>query len=442
MRSREVIRLPEWSERSVANLTPGERLEIQQSAQLWAQENRLPAPPLTFSGANGESLCTRNFVGAVEAGGHSIEIYPKLDRSLIGHSRAILPMQSRTVMASLMWMLEVAQHEEIFEADVASLQSAPSSFLDLWAKLLVRHLSRELESGVARAYCPQEDNATTVRGRILFGQHITHNFNRPDRAYCRWDEFSADRPLNRVLKCACKFLGDRVNDPETRRLLFVCITILDEVQDVDVATALREAERIVWDRSMQRFQLPFKLAVRLLQSIGHESFHGGQQTYVFLLDMNQVFEDYVHAVLERVHQVPVTEQKRIGTLFKSPNRIAQKPDFYWKKRDGSVYIADSKYKPFFDWHSDDGNGDIGSEYFEPNDVRQLICYGLMDPAPPEKITLQIIYPFAGEGPLPKPIRKQTFKGMMLEAVPIRVHRSKCWAEVTDDALHRTDLLQA
>jgi 5-methylcytosine-specific restriction endonuclease McrBC regulatory subunit McrC len=202
--------------------------------------------------------------------------------------------------------------------------------------------------------------------------------------------------------------------------------MFDEVEDIDVATALRQVDRIIWDRSMQRFRLPFKLAVRLLQSIGHDAFHGGQQTYVFLLDMNQVFEDYVGAVLEQVHQVPVDQQRVIGTLFKSPNRIRQKPDFYWQKNN-KAFVGDSKYKPFFAWNADEDSGDNGSQYFEPNDVRQLICYGLMAPA--ENTELQIIYPYVGTGELPDPICKTTFTGMSLKAVPIRVSKSHDVAEL-------------
>ena len=49
--------------------------------------------------------------------------------------------------------------------------------------------------GLARAYRPREDNAQTVRARILFQGHIVQNFNRPDRIYCGWDEFTEDSLL-------------------------------------------------------------------------------------------------------------------------------------------------------------------------------------------------------------------------------------------------------
>jgi 5-methylcytosine-specific restriction enzyme subunit McrC len=414
------IRLVEWSTIEV-DLPKHAREGIAASVDRWTADNSLSAPPLSFSGPEGKRLTATNFVGVVEAGGHAIEIYPKLDRSLLKGAAEITEGRQKSTMASLMWMLEVAQHDNIFEADTSGLETAPSSFLDLWAALLAKNLHRELQMGLARAYRPMEDNARTVRGRILFQEHVVQNCNRPDRIYCGWDEFTEDRPLNRILKCACRFLTNRVHNTDTQRLLFDCIAMFDEVEDIDVASALRQADRIIWDRSMQRFKLPYKLAVRLLQSIGHEAFHGGQQTYVFLLDMNQVFEDYVGAVLEQTHQVPVDQQRIIGHLFKAPSRIKQKPDFYWQK-DDKAFVADSKYKPFFSWDAED-ESDEGSQYFQPNDVRQLICYGLMAGAEPDQTELQIIYPCVGDPREVPQLEKTTFAGMKLKAIPIAVSRT-------------------
>jgi len=430
----KTIKLTEWSTREV-DLSSSTREQIASAVDRWTLQNRLAQAPLSFGGTDGKKLSATNFVGVVEAGGQAIEIYPKLDRSLFEEGVIIDEKKSQSAMASLLWMLEVANHEEIYEADTSGLETAPSSFLDLWAALLAKNLHREMQMGLARAYRPMEDNATTVRGRILFHEHLLNNFNRPDRIYCGWDEFTEDRPLNRILKCACRFLTSRVQNPDTQRQLFDCLGMLDEVADVDVGTALRQVDRIVWDRSMQRFRLPFKLAVRLLQSIGHETFHGGPQTYVFLLDMNQVFEDYVGAVLERIHQVPVDQQRVIGTLFKAPNRLRQKPDFYWQK-EGKSFVADAKYKPFFSWHAiEDETDQTGSPFFNVADVRQLICYGLMASPETDNVELQIFYPFIGDGPLPASVSKATFTGAQLVAIPIRVTQTHLGENLLPHSLH-------
>lgn len=407
------IRLTEWSTQQV-ELARSVREQLAQAVDHWVENNNLPQAPLSFGGADGRLLSTANFVGVVEAAGQAIEIYPKLDRYLLAGSQEVTESRYQSAMASLMWMLEVASHDSIYEADSSSLEMAPSSFLDLWAILLGRNLNLELQLGLARAYQPREDNSSTVRGRILFQDHIVANFGRPDRVYCGWDEFTEDRPLNRILKCACRFLSGRVQNTDARHLLGDSLAMLDEVDDIDVGSALRLVDRIVWDRSMERFRLPFKLAVRLLQSIGHETIHGGQQTYVFLLDMNQVFEDFVGAYLENSYGVPVQKQAALGTLLISPRRIQQIPDFVWRKG-GQPYIADAKYKPFSNWIQQD---ELYGKGMGIADIRQLICYGLLHPVGEEVPELQILYPYVGEHPLPDPIFKKAFTGMSIAAVPI------------------------
>lgn len=94
-----------------------------------------------------------------------------------------------------------------------------------------------------------------------------------------------------------------------------------------------------------------------------------------------------------------------------------------RQKEGKAYVADAKYKPFFNWHADQEAEDTGTQFFNVADVRQLTCYGLLASPKSEEVELQIIYPFIGDGELPAPIQKETFAGMPLIALAIRVSRS-------------------
>jgi 5-methylcytosine-specific restriction endonuclease McrBC regulatory subunit McrC len=117
---------------------------------------------------------------------------------------------------------------------------------------------------------------------------------------CVWDEFTRDTPINRLFKCACGFLSERVNYSEAARLLLDCEVLLSEVGDVSPATALQDVWNLRFDRSVERFRVAFDLGQRLLSGIGHNLGVGNANTFVFLLDMNRVFEDYVHSVWSRI----------------------------------------------------------------------------------------------------------------------------------------------
>jgi len=95
---------------------------------------------------------------------------------------------------------------------------------------------------------------------------------------------------------------------------------------------------------MECFKTAFDLARRLLAGIGHDLDAGNARTLVFLLDMNRVFETYVHAVLESHFRVAVEQQKLLGKLLRiQVGGISQLADYFW--RDSSCFwICDAKYK--------------------------------------------------------------------------------------------------
>ena len=344
-----------------------------------------------------------------------IEIYPKLDSALIAmNAEEPLPPSIKidSVMRNLLWMLEVADYRDLAEAHTAHLEEAPTSFFDLFAFLLGKNLLPELARGVAHTYITLEDDLKTVRGRITLGEQVTRNWNRFDRVRCAWDEFTANTPVNRLFKCACRFLGRRVNYAAAARLLLDCEALLGEVDDVSVSTALRDIANLRFDRSMERFKTAFDLARRLLAGIGHDLGAGSAKTFVFLLDMNRVFETYVHAVLESHFRVAVEQQKPLGKLLRiQVGGISQFADYFW--RDSScVWIGDAKYKHlakgqyqplrFADLEGQDDDSDspatLAGHLLSASDVRQLTVYAELfrlrerSVEPPQ---LMLLYPFVG-----------------------------------------------
>jgi len=388
--------------------------DIDAASEAWRILNRLPVSPLSFSGPEGREIWARQYVGIIEVGEVSLEIYPKLDAALINASKG-QPLSSEetrdSVMRSLLWMLEVANHRDLAETATAHLEEAPTSFFDLFAYLLGKNLLPELERGVAHKYVTITDNIGAVRGRINLVEQVSRNWNRLDRMSCVWDEFTLNTPINRLFKCVCRFLSERVNYLEAARLLVDCEALLSEVEDVSPATALRDVWNLRFDRSVERFRVAFDLGRRLLAGVGHNLGVGSANTFVFLLDMNRVFEDYVHAVLESYFNTAVEEQKYIGKLLAGKGGIFQWADYYWC--DGTTFwIGDAKYKHLakgqhgalhFSELKDEQNGvdeftSLAGEVLSPADVRQLTVYAELVRRRERLATppvLMLLYPFIG-----------------------------------------------
>ncbi len=443
-----VLRLCEYERINTHGvLTPPQRDEIAGAAQAWRDAHRLPRLPLAFEGARGEALVAKQYVGVVEAGGATIEVYPKLDAAFLNKPGALL--------SNLLWMMEASSGGEetgALEADTATLAHDDATFWDVFALLLARNLRRELTNGVARRYEAHEGDLHTVRGRIQIGAQVARNFNRFDKIACAWDEFTPDIALNRVFRCACRFLYARARGREARRLLDDCLHLLGDVTDLSVPAALAAARRItVWDRTTERFRVSFALAVRLLAGVGHALQTGdatGAETFVFLVDMNDLFERYVHAVLETKFGVAVQTQKRVGHLFRGLNNhvgaIRQLADFYWTDRTERVWIADAKYKHLakgqnvaltfakiaatLDADDDSANrmpsGIAAGRVLSPDDVRQLTVYAELDrqnrDPPPPPARLMLVYPFVGDKSGLRADAVTAWNGSRLILAPVKV----------------------
>jgi 5-methylcytosine-specific restriction enzyme subunit McrC len=373
---RKIVRLCEWSTVEDHGIDEPTRRDVADAVASWREASRLPKAPLVFEGFDGNALRASHYAGVVEVKGVSIEIYPKLDRRLAGASRVQDDMTS-SVMSNLLWMLGVAGYMDLAPADAAGLDTADFSYFDLFAYLLAKNLLAELERGVAHSYREVHEDTPAIRGRIDLLHQCTRNWGRKDVHRCRWDEFTPDTPMNRLFKCACQSLQTRVRNPEPARLLACCSALLEEVPDVDAATALRDAH-LRWDRSNDRFRRCFDMARRLLAGSAYEMASGSEDVFVFLLDMNHVFESFVAAVVAAKFGTTVVEQGPIGHLLYEEKRglVNQVPDLRWEA-DGITWIGDAKYKqlrPEVLEKDEEGEDERAGPILLPADIRQLSCY--------------------------------------------------------------------
>ncbi len=369
------LRLCEWSSvRADAHWTKERREAVQEAAEAWKATHKLNALPLEWSGPDGCTLRCRQWVGVVEIEDGRVEIYPKTDKSLI-NKNAPSDQEAQSTLCDLLRLLEASNYGDWVETDRAALNVAELTFVDLWAYLLARHLWPQLRRGLPSAYLPHEDELNTVRGRILVSRQLSRFQERVDRIACAWDEFSPDTALLRLLKCACRFLRRRVSHPLAMGLLGDCLFMLDEVAEVPPTDALRATERMVWTRATERFRPTFQLARRILAGQGPRMQAGHENTWVFLVDMNRVFEAFVRVALEDKFKIVVEEQQDIGYLFQHPSRLKQLPDYLWNL-DGQAWIGDAKWKllagKLADEESEESSNDKAR--LSPADVRQLTTY--------------------------------------------------------------------
>ena len=183
-----------------------------------------------------------------------------------------------------------------------------------------------------------------MRGRLLESVQLERHHGLPLPLEIRHDEFTADIPENQILRTACErmLLVPRVS-AETRVRLR---RLLREFGDV--ATIRRGDPIPPWQptRLNARYHAALRLAELVLWATSVEHSPGGVAVNGFLLDMPQLFEDFVTVALREALQGEyggrVVNQWR-GHLDHA-ERVDLRPDIVWEVGGAAVAAADAKYK--------------------------------------------------------------------------------------------------
>jgi 5-methylcytosine-specific restriction enzyme subunit McrC len=253
-------------------------------------------------------------------------------------------------------------------ADLASEAFENSN--DLCAAILERAVGQQLKRGMGRGYVPKREALSTVRGRIDVAGSVKSMSAVEGRLVCDYDKFSADTPMNRVVKAAMGTLVRSGDVPvERRRALRKLMPYFEGVRDVD----LRRVEwRFRYDRNSQTYRM-LMFVCRLVadRALQRES-GGGRRLAAFEDDraMCRLYEKFILSYYQREHpelkasapQVPwALDGDADGMLPVMQTDVAL-------RQDDRVLVIDAKYyqKPLQEYY--------GARTLRSGNLYQIFAY--------------------------------------------------------------------
>ena len=243
---------------------------------------RLYNKPTVLTRTHG-GLKAEQVVGILAVPGKTLEILPKIDGN------------DDTVRRALVHMLAVAHGLRVADGELASLDTQRRDLLELLIGLFANRLLTAVRRGLPRRYVGHEDDLKLLRGRLNVIRQVTQLAARPDLLACRFDEFSEDTPLNRVLKAAVRRLTRVARTAANARRLAE-LTARFELTG-DSPDPLSEPVRL--DRTNTAFHDLHRLA-RLFLTGDWQSTTGGKATgFTLLFPMNELFERFIGESLKR-----------------------------------------------------------------------------------------------------------------------------------------------
>ncbi len=282
-------------------------------------------------------------VGAVEIGDLSVLIRPKI---------SIPQLLSLACYA----MSKFKPQPEMF--DFPDQYALP----DVLALALASTARRAFARGLLHGYRTEEEALHTVRGRIMFAEQIRRRFGIPLPVEVRYDEFTDDILENRLVKAAAARLGRMLlRSRDARAGLGRIAAMLDNVSPIEFPP--NDVPDVTFDRLNEHYRVVVGLSRLILRHSAFESDRGRVRAAGFLMNMNEVFQEFVTQALRDALGVSQHQfrEKSIGTLDRE-GKVGLRPNLTWWQSGNCVFVGDAKYK-----YVRDGN--------VPNaDLYQLLAY--------------------------------------------------------------------
>ncbi|MCY4581269.1 MAG: hypothetical protein OXE50_00495 [Chloroflexi bacterium] len=219
---------------------------------------------------------------------------------------------------------------------------------DAIALLLTRAARRAFSRGLLHGYRMEEEALHTVRGRIRFDDQIRRRVGFPLPVEVRYDEFTDDILPNRLVKAAVMRLGGmRLRSREARVGLGWVAAMLDSVSLVEFPA--KDVPEVPFDRLNEHYRGVVTLARLILRRGAFESGRGAVRAGGFLMDMNQVFQEFVTAALREalgVSERELCSDRGMPTrvTLAEGNRVRLEPDLSWWNGTVCTFVGDVKYK--------------------------------------------------------------------------------------------------
>lgn len=305
-------------------------------------------------------------VGVVTApGGQQIEILPKVGKALDAGAG-----EARGLLLRMLRCLQQFSHLRFGNAQLAA-DSMP--LLDVFVGEFLRTVVAVTHTGLRGQYQTREDDLPALRGRLLVAQHLRRNLVRADRFHTAHDEFSIDRPENRLIHTALRRVLGATRVTNHQRLARELLAFFAEVPVSH--TPDQDMQRVQLDRNMRTYREALDWTRLILQGLSPTSAVGAQQAPSLLFPMERLFEAYVARHFQKqlpAHLALDTQVRRHHLVHHGGAKWFQlRPDMVVSRQKTDVLVLDTKWK-LLDAGQANGTDKYG---LQQDDFYQLHAYG-------------------------------------------------------------------
>jgi 5-methylcytosine-specific restriction enzyme subunit McrC len=222
-------------------------------------------------------------VGVLQIGRLTIEVLPKTDREGIE--------DKNLWRNALVGMLRYCGYLKARLPTWAELHLQRTSLLDLYLEAFFSEADEIVRHGLAKRYRRSRGDLASLKGRLVFGEHIARNLVHKERFYTDHDKYDWDNDFNRILKRATAITSVVATTSTIRSQAAYLSHSFETVSDEPIVEA--SFDRLRYDRKTEQYRRAIALARLIILNYQPDVRAGGQNVLAILCDMNDLFEQYV-----------------------------------------------------------------------------------------------------------------------------------------------------
>ncbi len=282
-----------------------------------------------------DSVQAKQYVGLIQLkSGLTVEILPKISNGTLEADKKIF-----------LKMLTYLREFKFKICKNADLKVYNMPLFEIFILMYLDETLRLLKKGLKSDYISYTDNLRFFKGKLNVSGQIKYNAAHKERFYMIHDEFSLDRPENRILKATLLYLQKKTRSVKNKNTILQCLMLME---NVNASTAYeKDFSKITLSRNTSDYELLMMWSKVFLLGKSFTSFSGSSAATALLFDMNKVFEAYVGRYVKRIFESGETDctvklQEQSKYLFDEPPRFTLKPDIV--VRGAIKAIMDTKWK--------------------------------------------------------------------------------------------------
>jgi 5-methylcytosine-specific restriction enzyme subunit McrC len=264
-------------------------------------------------------------VGAARIGDLTVRIRPKVE------------------IARLLFMLGYAAHASAWQPSAVDFGTA-DDLVPAMAAALWRQLARAIHQGLLPGYITVEESSPVLRGRLRESAQLAARHGLPLPLEIQHDEFTVDIVENQILRTAAErmLLVPRVDD-ESHRMFRRLLRDFADVSSIPRGDPIPGWQPT---RINARYHVALRLAELVLRATSVEHATGTVAVNGFLIDMPQLFQDFVTVALREALEGTYGGRVVAEPLhhFDEAGRVRLYPDIVWHVGGSPAAVVDAKYK--------------------------------------------------------------------------------------------------